>query len=114
MGDHGVFEGQEDADVAARWIECSNEGDHEQGPKARDPGKASPGHGHQESGQEQSDAPRDPMGDKTDPQRQQGRAHQRRGRDDPDGEGIIPQLRQMERQQDGDVAVPRRPGEIVP
>ena len=109
MGDHGVFERQEDAHVAAGRVQRSDERDHEQRPEAFETGKAQSRRRHQETRGEQGPTPRNPVGDQPDGQRQQGGAQQCRGRDDPDTEGIVAEAREMERQQDRDVAVAEGP-----
>ena len=76
VGQDGVLEGQEDAHVAARWIEGSDEGDHKQGPERLDPGKSQPSRGHQEACGQQGTTPQDPVGDQPEGERQQGRAQQ--------------------------------------
>jgi hypothetical protein len=109
MREHGVFERQEDADIAARRVQRSDKGNHEQRPEAFKSGKSQSRHGHQETRGEQAAAAGDPVGNQPDGQRQQGRAQQRGGRNRPDTQGIVTEAREMEWQQDRDVAVTERP-----
>ena len=109
MGNHRMFERQEEAHVAAGRVQRADKRDQQERPEVLDPGKAQSGRRHQETSGEQGTTPRDPVGDQPDGERQQGGAQQGRGRDNPDPEGVVTESREMEWQQDRDIAISEGP-----
>lgn len=109
VGNHRVFERQEQAHVAAGRIERSHKSNQQQRPETFDAGKSYTSHRHQESRSQQGATPRDPVGHQPNHERQQGGSQQGRARNGSDSEGIVAETGEMERQQKRDIPIAERP-----
>ena len=109
LGEQGLLERQEDADVAGRGIDGSDKGDEQQGPEGLQARETQARRDHQSGGGQQRPAMAEAAGDQAGKQREARRPQQGRGGENADLERIETEREKIGGQQDAHIAVGYRP-----